>query len=303
MQGYTDGVFRSVFAQCFPGDVDGAYTPFFELERGEIQARDRRELAVAAQEGLDVTPQIIAASQEQVTALKAAVTAAGFDSVNLNLGCPYPMVTRRRKGAGVLPHPDLVLSLIGSLFEGVPVRVSIKTRLGLRAAGEFEVLIPVLNRFPLEKVILHPRTAAQMYKGAPDWTAFAGYGSALAAPVIANGDIFSVADAVRVQLECPFIRGIMVGRGMLRDPLLPRRIRGLPLPEAPGGIFKEFHDRLLAAYEGCRAPSHLLDKMVAFWRYFSAIFPDSEKVYKKIKKSKTLPAYRACVETLFRSFS
>ena len=179
------------------------------------------------------------------------------------------------------------------------MRVSVKTRLGLLKTEEFEALIPVLNRFPLEKVILHPRTATQMYKGAPDWTAFAAYGSALAAPVIANGDIFSAADAVRAQQEYPFISGVMVGRGMLQDPFLPRRIRGRPLPEEPCRVLKEFHDRLFAAHKGSRAPSHLLDKMVAFWRYFSAVFPDRDKVYKKIRKAKTLSAYRACVETLF----
>ena len=124
MQGYTDGVFRSVYAHCFPGDVDGAYTPFLELEHGDLRARDRRELAFAAKECLEITPQIIASSPEQVRALKETVAAEGFDSINLNLGCPYPMVTRRRKGAGVLPHPDSAAYLLGALFEG-PVDASL----------------------------------------------------------------------------------------------------------------------------------------------------------------------------------
>ena len=300
MQGYTDGIFRSVYAQCFPGAVDRAYTPFLDLERGDLRPRDRRELAVAAGEAFEVTPQIVAASPEQAVALQAFVSAAGFDAINLNLGCPYPMVTRRRKGAGALPHPALVESLLGALFEGAPMRVSIKSRLGLQSPREFEALIPILNRFALEKVILHPRTATQLYDGAPNWDAFADYGRALTAPVIANGDIRSAADAARILERFPFIDGIMAGRGILCDPLLPFRIRGLPISDAPG-MLKTFHDRLLAADEGGRSPSHLLDKMTAFWRYFSAAFPCPDKAYKKIKKSKTLNAYRANVEEVFET--
>ena len=299
MQGFTDHLFRDAYRRYFSG-IDGTYSPFILLERGGIRRRDDRELAAGRDEGEAFVPQIAAGSAEEARQLKTALCRAGFQRVNLNLGCPYPMLTKKRRGAGALPHPTLVSDILTVLGEEMPkMVVSVKTRLGMTDADELAAVIPVLNRFDLEKIILHPRVAAQQYSGAPDWRRFDRYGRALNAPVIANGDIDTPAAARNILHDHPFAKGLMLGRGLLMDPFLPMRIREIPLPTAPGAALRGFHDHLFCAYEARLSPPHLLHRMTAFWSYFAASFPRGKKIYKAVKKSKHIEAYHAVVEAAF----
>ena len=294
LQGLTGYVFRSVFLQHFSG-IDHSYCPFVRLKAGALRPRDERELAAGAGQAEAFTPQLLASEPEEARVLSDLLLERGFRRANLNLGCPYPMETKRGKGAGLLPQPEQVVSLLDVLCAGL--QVSVKTRLGLDSAEEFAALVPVFNGFPLEEIIVHPRMARQMYAGEVQWDVFGQLASRLRAPVIANGDILTVADAQRLLGDFPWLAGLMIGRGLLRDPFLPAAIQGLAPPEQPKRVLRRFHDELIEAYgRAGLSPHHVVDKLKALWVYLADSVEGSPRIAKRLRQVRDLPAYRELVE-------
>ncbi len=300
MQGYTDGVYKKIYLKHFSG-IDHTYCPFVALKNNDIRRRDKRELETTGRNRPGFTPQIIASSSHEAARLLEILREYGHNSVNLNMGCPYPMETRRKKGAGLIPFPETAKEILREFFKsGNVTHVSVKTRLGLDNAMEFEKLISVFNSFPIKKIIIHPRTGKQLFKGAPLWDDFGKYACELSAPVIANGDIDALESARDIFAEFPFIKGIMLGRGILKDPFLPAKIKNLAMPEAIYETLRMFHDDLAEAYfETSDTPGHFVDRIRHFWRYFSYCFPGPEKVFKLFKKNKDFNQYKILVDRVF----
>jgi len=136
-------------------------------------------------------------------------------------------------------------------------------------------ILDVLNSFSLRHIVLHPRTAEQQYSGKPDREAFAIFAGRSVNKVIYNGDVSSVE-----HLE---YKDVMIGRGLLADPLLGRKIQGETPPEA---LLWDFHE---AFRQNCMELEQPLQKLKTFWEYF---LPDVPKnLRKKILKSRTLDEY------------
>lgn len=304
MQGLTDHIYRRIYKDHFVG-VDFFYCPFVMLQRGTIRGRDNRELAAGREEGANFTPQIIASTATEVTALIEVLKSYGFGGLNLNVGCPFPMVTKRKRGSGLLPHPGQLEAVLEAIFSNCgSMAVSVKTRFGLESPTEFEEIIPVLNRFPLSKVVVHPRTGRMMYRGDPLWGDFERYAPELVAPVVANGDMEIPEDVWSRVERCSSLHGIMVGRGLLRDPFLPAKIKGRVEASSRLGRLRQFHDALYEAYgETIASPGHLLDKMRAFWSYFAESFDNPPKVFKRFKKNRDPGKYAAIVAQVFSEAS
>jgi len=302
MQGLAGHVFRAVYLRCF-GGVDRCYCPFVRLRGSSLHARDERELAAGARMGELFTAQIIAASPAQATTLCALLVERGHHRVNLNLGCPYPMETRRRRGAGLLPFPGEVERVLEALCGFEPaLRISVKTRLGLERSSELAALVPVFNRFPLDAVIVHPRTATQMYTGAPDWELFGEQAQRLEPPVVANGDILTAEEAQRLLAAYPWVTGLMIGRGLLRDPFLPAAIKGSAPPPSRQQALLLFHETLLEAYQQAgMSGGHILDRMRPLWGYLAYSFPEPERVAKRFRKVRRMDRYQLLVESLLRA--
>ena len=299
MQGVTGHIFRAVYLRLFDG-VDHSYCPFVRLRDGRFSARDQQELRAGHAAGDGFTPQLIAASPKEAVALCEQLVDFGHRRVNLNLGCPAPMETKRKRGAGLLPYPNDVAKILGALCRFEPtLTVSVKTRLGLRQKGDFSALVPVFNRFPLSAVIIHPRTAKQMYSGSVAWEFFGQQARQLTIPVIANGDMLTLYDALHVLEAYPWIAGLMIGRGLLRDPFLPAVIKELDLPSSPADALRHFNDELLKAYEGSgMLPGHILNQMRALWKYLAYSCEDARKVARCIKKVRSVEGLRDLVERL-----
>jgi len=300
MQGLTGHVYRAAYLRHFAG-VDRCYCPYVRLRGGRLRARDERELVAGRESGEMFTPQIIAATPTEAAALCEAVVARGHRRVNFNLGCPNPMKTKRKKGAGLLPYPGDVEAILETLCQFEPaLRVSVKTRLGLELSSDFAALVPVFNRFPLDAVIVHPRTAKQMYTGLPDWWVFGEQAQLLKAPVVANGDILSPGDAQRLLETFPWIAGLMIGRGLLRDPFLPAAIKGHAVPASRLADLRRFHDELVEAHRQMgMSAGHILDKMRPLWSYFAHSFAEPARVAKRFRKVRRMDRYQSLVEELF----
>jgi tRNA-dihydrouridine synthase len=175
-------------------------------------------------------------------------------------------------------------------------------RLGRNRPDEIFKLLPVLDRYPLRTITIHPRTARQMYGGAPDLDAFQACLDQSRHRIIYNGDIADRQGFRALEARFPRVAAWMIGRGALSDPFLPAAIKnGEDVAAGQVEKFKCFYDDLFARYqEKLCGPGHLLDRMKGFWKYFAAAFENGQLLEKKINHTFKLPRYIETVERFFR---
>lgn len=301
MQGLTDAAFRNTFAAFFTG-IDLAVAPFIAtVASPKIGTSLLKDILPEKNRAMPVVPQILGNTAEDFIQMANRLADLGYRVVNWNLGCPYPRVAKKTRGSGLLPHPDKIDAFLDRVMAAAPVQVSVKTRVGRFDASEIRALIPVFNRYPLAEIIVHPRTGAQMYAGAPDLAAFEHCQAHLKHPVIYNGDIACLADFRRLANRFPAVRGWMIGRGVLADPFLPEIIKtGNDAVPDRDERFRAFHDALLQAYcEFLEGPAHPVHRMKAFWLYFSRAYPNDAKWIKPILKTRHVTAYRKAADRFF----
>jgi tRNA-dihydrouridine synthase len=294
-------VYRSAFALHF-GGFDLAVAPFITTHGGpRVKSRHIRDLLPANNRELPVIPQILGKAPEDFVRLANHLFGLGYACVNWNLGCPFPQVTNKGRGSGMLPFPERVEHFLETAVPRLAGRMSIKTRLGRHSHEEILALIPIFNRFPFQEIIIHPRTGVQMYTGQPDQEAFAACLEALVHPVVYNGDINRVSDFRKRATRFPAVAGWMIGRGALANPFLPSILKtGCDEFENKSTRFYRFHDDLLENYgKRMHGPGHLLNRMKGFWNYFANNFQDSTRGRKRIHKSRTLAQYRDAVHAFF----
>ena len=297
IQGITDFRFRKCFHKHF-GGVDQYYAPYIRLEKDMIVPKAKiRDIDPVNNQGIKVIPQVMSNKAEEMLFLSDFLRDRGYAEMNWNLGCPYPMVTNRQLGAGLLPHPEIIHGLLEEIFPQINIGLSIKLRSGLEDPREIERLIPILNKFPLKEIIIHPRIGRQLYKGSADRGVFEALLPNSDHPVGYNGDLTDFVDIQECQSRFTDVKHFMIGRALIANPFMTGEINGFEVPAlSKMERFKKFHDCLTEEYLSALAgPSHLLSKMRGFWEYFSLSFTNSHKVFKRIKKVKSIEKYYSAV--------
>jgi tRNA-dihydrouridine synthase len=145
-------------------------------------------------------------------------------AVDLNLGCPAPVVYRKCAGGGLLREPQRVDSILGALREAVSIKFTVKTRIGFETSGVFSELLPIFARHSLDLLTVHGRTVKEMYRTEVHYDFIQRAVAELSCPVLANGNVYSAQKAKEV-LEFTGARGLMIGRGAIRNPWLFHQIR------------------------------------------------------------------------------
>lgn len=303
-QGITTKPFRALYARHFKG-VDKLYTPYFSnfAVGHTLPPLKQKALKDQFENGIEVVPQVLSKSAEEIISFARNCEEFGFKELNLNLGCPYPQVTRKLRGAGMLPFPDMVDEILEKVMKEIKISFSVKCRLGNLSAKEMDALIPVFNRYPINELTIHARIGKQLYSGKPDYDSFAGAVAQLQMPVVYNGDIFTDSDFEKFKSRFPEINLLMIGRGILSDPFLPSRIKGLELPSDPGKIISTFIDDLYMAYRKERDDNpSVLNAMKEYWAYLAESFDDPTKVFRKIKKAKNFETYDEAISLIFEDY-
>jgi tRNA-dihydrouridine synthase len=145
-------------------------------------------------------------------------------AIDLNLGCPAPIVYRKCAGGGLLREPERIDAILGALRDAVTIPFTVKTRLGFASPAEFDALLPVFAKHPIDLLTVHARTVAQMYRPGVRYDLIAQAVRELRCPVFANGNIHSAEQAFMLVAETG-ARGLMIGRGAIRNPWLFDQIR------------------------------------------------------------------------------
>lgn len=295
LQGFTEAPWRNAHHDIF-GGIDAYYTPFVRLERGEFRNKELREVEPKENTVPQLIPQLIASRPAELEVLVGLFMEKGYREANINMGCPFPLITGQHKGAGILPYPSEVEALMKELVHYPEMKFSIKMRLGASYADEWKAVLPLLNKVDLQRIILHPRTGKQQYKGEINRQQFAAFYEACTHPLVYNGDLMTVDDIYRLECDFPYLEGVMLGRGLLGRPSLAAEYReGVTLSEEDLFIkVRELHRRLYCHYEGClQGEAQLLNKMKTCWEY---LLPDMEKKFRKsILKSTRIDKYLAAV--------
>ena len=205
LRGVTIRCFREVFAeQIREAGFTEAITPFLSANPGFDPLKDRELTrfhsptqtsnspcgSPTLRDQIKVTPQFIGKDPGSLQACLLRIKEAGYDTADLNCGCPYPMVRNKGRGSGLLRTPAVLEKMIAvgceTMGEG---KFSVKTRLGFDKNDELLALMPMLNSFPLRFLTVHARNARQMYGGECDWESFEKVAAVAKMPIVPNGDL------------------------------------------------------------------------------------------------------------------
>jgi tRNA-dihydrouridine synthase len=167
-------------------------------------------------------------------------------AIDLNLGCPAPVVYRKCAGGGLLREPNRVDAILGALRDAIEIPFTVKTRIGFADPAVFDELLPIFARHKIDLLTIHARTVAEMYRSEVHYEYIARAASILTCPILANGNIYSAEKADEV-LRVTSARGLMIGRGAIRNPWIFHQIRqfyrGEPLFVPRGcDVLKYLHD-------------------------------------------------------------
>ena len=245
MEGMTDGVLRQTHNRIF-GGVDVYCLPFHKLTQTlSLLTREIRDISPEENEGLTVLPQALTRDPGQLAAWLDFVSECGYAAADLNLGCPSPTVTKRGRGSGLLRDRGCLRSFFDRVFANtLPVSLSVKTRIGWESPDEWPALLDLLADYPFAHVTVHVRTTKEQYAGPVHPEAFEQAVGKLPRPVY-NGDLRTAEDVESLAAHIPGTEAVMIGRGLLADPALARKIRGGP--EASEAELRTWYTAL---YEG-----------------------------------------------------
>ncbi len=302
LQGITDDVFRSVHHEVF-GGIDEYFGPYVRLENHKEPKKSQlKDASSELNEGLNYIPQILSSQAELILKEAERLKDLGHQQVNWNLGCPYPMVSKRNMGAGLLNQPSLVEEVLESIMPKMPLGFSIKCRLGLESDQDIIPLIDIFNEFNIDEVIIHARTAKQMYKGSAKPEKIIPLLAQSKHPIVYNGDLNSIEDIKQVQtLFGGKIEKLMLGRGLIMKPHLAKIAKDNKIENLQKDLYS-FHEKLIAQYLNKFQGHQLVPKMRGVWEYLSHSFADSHKVFKLIKKAKSWSSYNKNTDLIFHQF-
>ena len=319
-QGITDAPFRNVFKRHF-GGIDKFYTPFFTGIHKEEHAKNLQgeEIDPRCNDVKTLTPQILSTDAEEILRFAKQCKELGYKEINLNMGCPFPRVANKKRGCGLLPYPDKVEAMLERVFEEIDMKFSVKCRLGYFDPQEIEAIIPVFNRFPLSELIIHPRIGKQLYKGEADVERFAALIPYINAPLVYNGDVFSLESFGRIREAVQPVNQFMLGRGLLANPFLAEEIKDMDcfVPRNDAKRTSEncfaslamtkterLHAYVIDLYEDrlqhAGGSPKVLGRMKELWSYLMNSFEEPQVVWRKIKKINALKEYEEAVEEIFK---
>jgi tRNA-dihydrouridine synthase len=302
IQGITDRIYRNLFPVYFKG-VDVAIAPFISASK-KMKAENNllREFYPDKNTGIPTIPQIMSSNPDDFTKLANALYDIGYGTVNWNIGCPFGMVVKKGRGAGMLCYPDRVESFLTKTMPAIKPKLSIKLRIGLKYPDEVLQLIPIFNQYPIEELIIHPRTGMQMYEGEVDLDMFEQCLDLAKHRVVCNGDINSSEKLEMLAKRFGSIDRWMIGRGLLANPFLAEKIKfntEKPYDEKIK-IIRAFHDNLFDEYlKILSGPSHITNKMKEIWTFMGGFFENGEKIRKKINKTHHRDNYLDVVNKIF----
>ena len=271
LRGVTIRAFREIFAApIVNAGFREAITPFIPAMSGvdplkdpELKLKERSSLFP-----LKVTPQFIGKDPVALRTCLERVKATGYDTADLNCGCPFPMVRNKGRGSGILRTPEVLDKMLAVGCEVMGAGCfSIKARLGVERKDELMSLMPIINRYPLRYLTVHGRVAKAMYEGEVDREAMMKIVEVAKMPVVLNGDITLDERSTGAEL--------MIGRAF---------IRSLGEREDIGYQLKRYIDYSRGELFGDKPVLGRMKELIAYWKEL----PEWRRRWQVIKLCRTI---------------
>ena len=294
LEGLTDSVYRRLHHQHFPG-IHRYYMPFLSptIHR-TLTHKEDRELPLADSVPFAATPQILTKDPEAFHWAAQVCAQRGYDEVNLNIGCPSGTVVSKGKGAGMLSDPDALDRFLDQIFTAAPLPISVKTRLGVNDTNALPRLVEIFDRYPIHLLIVHPRIRKDFYQTPIRREDFHYVAGNYHGDLCYNGDLCTLADIQAIQTAYPQLHSVMLGRGLIADPGML----------SPGGTdvatLARFHDALLEEYIHLFGSArNAMFRMKENWHYLAPRFENSEKLFKRLRKTTDIQEFRSITQEFF----
>ncbi len=308
LRGITDHHFRTIFSRHFRG-FSMAVAPFISPQKNSAFPDSMlKDILPDNNRNLPVIPQLLHNETDSFLRLAERLIALGYRQLNWNLGCPAPQVVKKRRGSAMLSYPEKITALLDVVLPELEKRnctLSIKMRSGYFDHNEGMELLALLNNYPLADITIHPRLGKDIYRGDASPDIFNRCARISRHPLIYNGDIVSKNSfsklCSKIDTEERRIKGFMIGRGAVANPLLFEEIQDEIFPKNTPDKKRErienFHEELFSCYrEILCGDSHILGRMKIMWSYLAASFPEKGKrELKAILKSRNQEQYKEAI--------
>ena len=233
-------------------------------------------------------PEILAANATRLAKLNPA-------GIDLNFGCPAKTVNRHRGGAVLLDEPELIGQIVAAVRRAVPsnVPVSAKMRLGFNDDLRAEDCAQAIEAAGADQLVVHARTKAHGYRPPAYWDRIADLRQSVKLPMVANGEIWTVADAIRCR-EVTGCNDIMIGRGMVNNPGLALEIKfhdaqaqGMSLADMPQKFSWQQLWPLLSVFWKRMslhvAPRHRSGRLKQWLNYLRRHYPEAQEAFDTLR--------------------
>ena len=304
MEGLTGYINRNALAHNF-GGIDIFYTPFIPAAK-KMSKKIKADLDPENNKGIKLIPQIMSNRVDEVLYLGEQLKEYGYNTLNVNLGCPSGTVTSKKRGSGFLTVPDELDRFLDELYCKADITITLKTRIGFETDDEWPRLLEIYSKYPIPKLIIHPRVRKDFYKNSPRLEAFQMALDKIDTRVTNlsyNGDIVDLDSFHQVQESFPDLDTFMIGRGLFAFPGLAAAIKAdtaMPFDkEDYRRRIMSFHDEIFEQYKEIMSGDRdVLFRMKEIWTYLRNNFEDSDKLWKKIKKAQNLAEYKLAISSL-----
>lgn len=289
MEGLADPLMRSVLTRI--GGYDWGICEFIRVTESVLPNRTflrtcpELENASRTEAGTPIRIQLLGSDPHFMAANARRALRHQPAGIDINFGCPAPTVFRHRGGSALLGEPELLHAIVSAVREQVPSEVpfTAKMRLGIQDDSLAVACAQAIEAGGVDELIVHGRTKVDGYKPPARWHQIDRVRQAVKIPIIANGEVWTVEDFRNCQAAsgCP---DIMLGRGALADPLLPRKIRG----EATDG-WRELIPWLEIFWQGVRErvlPVHAGGRLKQWLMLLRRHYPEAEQLYQALRPVK-----------------
>ncbi|MDO4535581.1 MAG: tRNA-dihydrouridine synthase family protein, partial [Clostridium perfringens] len=299
MEGITGYIYRNTYGEFFH-NIDKYFTPFIVSNKSRsLKTKELRDVLPENNKNMNIVPQILSNDSESFIATARRLQKLGYNEVNFNLGCPAGTVVSKYRGSGFLAKREELDRFLDEIYKIDDMKISIKTRIGKDSPEEFYELIKIYNKYPLEELIIHPRTQKDFYGNRPNLEVFKDAISLSVNPICYNGDIFTKEDYKELTKNFPKVDAIMLGRGLLANPGLIDEIKDNTFINKE--VLKDFHDKIFSRYiEVYNEEKNAMFRMKELWSYMIYMFSDNKKYAKDIRKAQRVADYNLAVSRIFR---
>lgn len=222
MQDVTDLEFWRLMARY--GGADVYYTEYFRVHPDSHLDKPILASLIHNPTGRPAIAQMIGNDIPSLVRSAKELQQYHIAAVDLNLGCPAPVVYKKCAGGGLLRDVPRIERILGALREAISIKFTVKTRLGFDDTETLDALVPLFARHGVDLVTIHGRTVLQMYRDGVRYDLIGQATAGLPCPVLANGNVRTHHDAAAVRQQTG-VHGLMIGRGAISNPWIFEQIR------------------------------------------------------------------------------